>query len=57
MTDAATLQVKGAGSSGIFLKHSDPDQLVTPIHGVRTWALNGQILVDHSRSRIEWRSS
>ena len=57
VTDAATLQVMGAVSSGVFLKQSDPDQFVTPIHGVRTRTLNAQILVDHSRSRIEWRSS
>jgi DNA-binding NarL/FixJ family response regulator len=58
MTDAVTLQVMEAGASGIFfLKHRDPDQLVTAIHRVRTRALNSQILVDHSRSRINLRSS
>ncbi len=34
MTDAATLQIMEAGASGIFLKHNDPDQLVTAIHRV-----------------------
>jgi DNA-binding NarL/FixJ family response regulator len=57
MTDAVTLQVMEAGASGIFLKHRDPDQLVTAIHRVRTRALNGQILADHSRSRIKLRLS
>ena len=57
MTDAVTLQVVESGASGIFLKHRDPDQLVTAIHRVRTRALNSQILVDHSRSRINLRSS
>ncbi len=34
MTDAATLQVMEAGASGVFLKHSDPDQLVAAIRKV-----------------------
>ncbi len=34
MSDAATLQVMEGGASGIFLKHSDPDQLVAAIHRV-----------------------
>ncbi|MGA2753438.1 MAG: response regulator transcription factor [Terracidiphilus sp.] len=34
MTDTATLQIMEAGASGVFLKHSDPDQLVAAIHRV-----------------------
>jgi two-component system nitrate/nitrite response regulator NarL len=34
MTDEATLQIMEAGASGVFLKHSDQDQLVTAIHRV-----------------------
>jgi DNA-binding NarL/FixJ family response regulator len=34
MTDATTLQVMEAGASGVFLKHSDPDQLVAAIRRV-----------------------
>jgi two-component system, NarL family, nitrate/nitrite response regulator NarL len=34
MTDDATLRVMEAGASGIFMKHSNPDQLVAAIHQV-----------------------
>jgi len=34
MTDEATLRIMEAGASGIFLKHSNPDQLVAAIHQV-----------------------
>lgn len=34
MTDLATLQVMEAGACGIFLKQSNPDQLVAAIHKV-----------------------
>jgi DNA-binding NarL/FixJ family response regulator len=34
MTDATTLQIMEAGASGVFLKHSDPDQLVAAIRRV-----------------------
>jgi DNA-binding NarL/FixJ family response regulator len=34
MTDAATLQTMEAGACGVFLKHSNPDQLVEAIHRV-----------------------
>ena len=42
MTDAATLQIMEAGASGIFLKHSDPDQLVAAIRRVA----NNEIWLD-----------
>jgi DNA-binding NarL/FixJ family response regulator len=42
MTDSATLQVMEAGASGIFLKHSGPDQLVSAIHRVA----NSEIWLD-----------
>jgi len=34
LSDEATLQVMEAGASGVFLKHSSPDQLVTAIQMV-----------------------
>lgn len=34
LSDEATVQVMEAGASGIFLKHSNPDQLVTAIQQV-----------------------
>jgi two-component system, NarL family, nitrate/nitrite response regulator NarL len=34
MSDAATLQIMEAGASGIFLKHSSLDQLLSAIHRV-----------------------
>jgi DNA-binding NarL/FixJ family response regulator len=34
MTDAATLQTMEAGASGVFLKQSNPDQLVEAIHRI-----------------------
>jgi two-component system nitrate/nitrite response regulator NarL len=34
MTDEATLRVIEAGASGIFMKHSNPDELVSAIHRV-----------------------
>jgi len=42
MTDAATLQIMEAGASGIFLKHNDPEHLVTAIHRVA----NNEIWLD-----------
>jgi len=42
MTDAATLQVMEAGASGIFLKQSNPAQLVAAIHRVA----NNEIWMD-----------
>jgi len=42
VTDTATLQVMEAGASGIFLKHSDPEQLVAAIHRV----VNNEIWMD-----------
>jgi two-component system, NarL family, nitrate/nitrite response regulator NarL len=34
MSDDVTLQVMEAGASGIFLKHDDPDQLITAIERI-----------------------
>lgn len=42
MTDDATLRVMEAGASGIFMKHSKPDQLVAAIHQVA----RGEIWLD-----------
>ncbi len=47
MTDAATLQVMEAGASGVFLKHNDPEQLVTAIHRVT----NDEIWLDRGTVR------
>ncbi len=47
MTDAATLQVMEAGASGVFLKHNDPEQLVTAIHRVT----NNEIWLDRGTVR------
>lgn len=47
MTDAATLQVMEAGASGVFLKHNDPEQLVTAIHRVT----NNEIWLDMAAVR------
>ncbi len=47
MTDAATLQVMEAGASGVFLKHNDPEQLVTAIHRV----MNNEIWLDRGTVR------
>jgi DNA-binding NarL/FixJ family response regulator len=47
MTDGATLQIMEAGASGVFLKHSDPDQLVTAIHQVA----NNEIWLDSAAVR------
>jgi DNA-binding NarL/FixJ family response regulator len=55
MTDAATLQIMEAGASGVFLKHSDPDQLVAAIHRVA----NNEIWMDTGafRSLVAARNS
>lgn len=42
MSDANTLQAMEAGASGVFLKHSSLDQLVTAIHRV----VKGEIWLD-----------
>ena len=42
MSDAMALQAMEAGASGVFLKHSSLDQLVTAIHQV----VNGEIWLD-----------
>ena len=42
LSDEATVQVMEAGASGIFLKHSNPDQLVTAIQQVA----NGEMWLD-----------
>jgi DNA-binding NarL/FixJ family response regulator len=42
MSDASTLQAMEAGASGVFLKHSSLDQLVTAIHQV----IKGEIWLD-----------
>jgi two-component system, NarL family, nitrate/nitrite response regulator NarL len=42
MSDANTLQAMEAGASGVFLKHSSLDQLVTAIHQV----VRGEIWLD-----------
>jgi DNA-binding NarL/FixJ family response regulator len=42
MSDAATLNIMNAGASGIFLKHSNLDQLLAAIHQVA----NGEIWLD-----------
>jgi two-component system nitrate/nitrite response regulator NarL len=42
MSDAITLQAMEAGASGVFLKHSSLDQLVTAIHQVAS----GEIWLD-----------
>jgi two-component system nitrate/nitrite response regulator NarL len=47
MTDVATLQVMEAGASGVFLKHNDPEQLVTAIHRVT----NNEIWLDRGTVR------
>lgn len=55
VTDTATLQIMEAGASGIFLKHSDPDQLVVAIHRVadnEIWMDTGAI-----RSLVAARSA
>lgn len=39
LSDEATVQVMEAGASGIFLKHSNPDQLVTAIQQVADGAM------------------
>src|ERR1039458_7459042 len=55
MTDAATLQIMEAGASGVFLKHSVPDQLVAAIHRVA----NNEIWLDTGavRSLVAARSA
>jgi DNA-binding NarL/FixJ family response regulator len=47
MTDAATLQVMEAGASGVFLKQSNPDQLIEAIHRVT----NNEIWLDSDAIR------
>lgn len=42
LSDEATIQVMEAGASGIFLKHSNPDQLVAAIQQVA----NGEMWLD-----------
>lgn len=42
MTDETTLQIMQAGASGIFLKQSNPDQLIAAIHRVT----NNEIWLD-----------
>lgn len=44
MNETATFQIMEAGASGVFLKHSDPDQLVAAIHRVA----NNEIWMDAS---------
>lgn len=44
LSDEATVQVMEAGSSGVFLKHSSPDQLVAAIRQVA----NGEIWLDNA---------
>jgi DNA-binding NarL/FixJ family response regulator len=46
MTDEATLRVMEAGASGIFMKQSNPDQLVSAIHQVvrgEIWLATGAV--------------
>jgi DNA-binding NarL/FixJ family response regulator len=46
MTDEATLRVMESGASGIFMKHSNPDQLITAIHRVaenEVWLDSGAV--------------
>jgi two-component system nitrate/nitrite response regulator NarL len=47
MTDEATLRVMEAGASGIFMKQSNPDQLVVAIHQVA----RGEIWLDSGAVR------
>jgi two-component system nitrate/nitrite response regulator NarL len=47
MTDEATLRVMEAGASGIFMKQSNPDQLVAAIHQVA----RGEIWLDSGAVR------
>ncbi len=47
MSDAAILQIMEAGASGVFLKHSNPDQLVAAIHRV----INNEIWLDSEAAR------
>jgi len=47
MSDAATLQIMEAGASGVFLKQSNPDQLVAAIHRVT----DGEIWLDSEAVR------
>jgi DNA-binding NarL/FixJ family response regulator len=42
LSDEATVQIMEGGASGVFLKHSNPDQLVTAIRQVA----NGEIWLD-----------
>ncbi len=58
LSDEATVRVMEAGASGIFLKHSNPDQLVTAIQRVadgETWLDRAAIqgLLAGRRSRTE----
>lgn len=55
MSDAVTLRIMEGGASGVFLKHSSPDQLVAAIHRVA----NGEIWLDTGavRSLVAGRSS
>lgn len=48
LSDDATLQVMETGASGIFLKHSSPEQLVTAIEQVA----NGEIWLDNAALRV-----
>jgi two-component system nitrate/nitrite response regulator NarL len=47
MTDSATQQIMEAGASGVFFKHSGPDQLVAAIHRVA----NNEIWLDTAAVR------
>jgi len=47
LTDEATLLVMEAGGSGVFLKHSSPDQLLAAIRGVA----RGEIWLDNAALR------
>lgn len=58
MTDEATLRVMEAGASGIFMKQSNPDQLVAAIHQVargEIWLETGTVrsLVAARRDQTE----
>jgi two-component system, NarL family, nitrate/nitrite response regulator NarL len=47
MTDVSTLQTMEDGASGVFLKHSNPDQLVSAIHRIT----QGEVWLDSEAIR------
>jgi two-component system nitrate/nitrite response regulator NarL len=63
LSDEVTLRIMESGASGIFLKHSSPDQLVAAIHQIaagETWldqvALQSLLAARRSRTEVYERS-